>query len=94
MKVFNACVAVLVFVNQASFAADPDPREQFTASLQALAQELTIPGLAYAVIRDGKIVSTGQLGTDATSPPLTVDTPLRFASVTKVLPVEPSGRPP
>jgi CubicO group peptidase (beta-lactamase class C family) len=82
---FNACVAALLLVTQAGIAAGPDPREQFAASLQTLAQELTIPGLAFAVVRDGKVISTGQLSTDPTSEPLTVDTPLRFASVTKTL---------
>lgn len=83
---FNACVVGLVLIaSQAAFAAGSDPREQFAASLQTLAQELTIPGLAFAVIRDGKVISTGQLSTDPASKPLTVDTPLRFASITKTL---------
>jgi CubicO group peptidase (beta-lactamase class C family) len=56
----------------------------FEASLRRLGAELTIPGMAYAIVGGGKILHSGQLNADA-STPLTIDTALRFASVTKAL---------
>ena len=75
----------LLVVSRVCAAADAGPDERFSAALQALSRELTIPGVAFAVVRDGQVISKGQLGADPASTPLTVDTPLRFASVTKTL---------
>ena len=76
---------LLLVVSPMCGAADPGPEERFSASLQALSRELTIPGVAYAVVRDGQVISQGQEGADAAATTLTVNTPLRFASVTKTL---------
>lgn len=54
----------------------------FEGVVAARAAELTIPGIAYAVVRDGAIISEGEI-TTGDGPRLTPDTPLRFASVTK-----------
>lgn len=54
----------------------------FENDLAARAAELTIPGIAYAVVRDGVIISEGEITTGG-GPALTPDTPLRFASVSK-----------
>lgn len=54
----------------------------FETVVAARAAELTIPGIAYAVVRDGAIISEGEITTGG-GPALTPDTPLRFASVTK-----------
>lgn len=54
----------------------------FETAVAARAAELTIPGIAYAVVRDGAIISAGEI-TTGDGPALTPDTPLRFASVTK-----------
>ena len=86
MKVLKCCVAgFLLAASQTCVAADPSPDEKFSAALQTLSRELTIPGVAFAVIRDGNVISNGQLGADPGSRPLTLDTALRFASVTKTL---------
>jgi CubicO group peptidase (beta-lactamase class C family) len=81
----SSIVGFLLFFNTAGAADGADQNDQFSASLQKLAGELTIPGVAYAVVRDGQVVFKGQTGADPTTAPLTVDTPLRFASVTKAL---------
>jgi len=49
---------------------------KFDEQIQEYATRLTIPGVAYVVIQDGRIVATGSKG-------LETRTPLRFASVTK-----------
>jgi CubicO group peptidase (beta-lactamase class C family) len=86
MSVFKWCVTgFLLAASQSGVAADPGPGEKFSAALQTLSRELTIPGVAFAVIRDGNVISSGQTGADPASTPLTGDTALRFASVTKTL---------
>jgi len=54
---------------------------QFDARVAERATQLTIPGIAYAVVRDGKVTERNQLNSDGAA--LTTSTPLRFASVTK-----------
>ena len=94
MKRFCSLVlGSLLAVGQAgaATAAGPDaapgaaPEKQFAASLQTLSRALTIPGVAFAVIRDGEVVSLGQVNANPDAAALTLDTPLRFASVTKAL---------
>src|SRR5687768_1241435 len=51
----------------------------FRAEMDALRAPLGIPGLAYAVVYDGRVVTKEALGS------LTTGTPLRIASVTKAL---------
>jgi CubicO group peptidase (beta-lactamase class C family) len=52
-----------------------------------LRERLEIPGLAWAVIENGRVVGRGALGAtrDAKLTPFTTETPLRFGSVTKAL---------
>ena len=85
MKVFSSLVLGLLMVCHHASAAAPTQNENFSASLQTLGRDLTIPGIAFAVIREGRVDSTGQLNPNPGPAPLTVDTPLRFASVTKTL---------
>ncbi len=85
MNAIKTWVLVLCLVSPACVAASPDPQVQFPAAVRTLAQELTIPGIAFAVVRDGKVIGQGELSTGSASAPLTADTPLRFASVTKAL---------
>jgi len=87
MKFFSWYVLGILLMagSQAAIAAPSKQDAMFTTSLQKLSGDLTIPGIAFAVIRDGEIVSKGQLNANPDSPPLTLDTPLRFASVTKAL---------
>jgi CubicO group peptidase (beta-lactamase class C family) len=94
MKRFCSLVlGSLLAVGQAgaATAAGPDAapgaaqEKQFAASLQTLSRALTIPGVAFAVIRDGEVVSQGQVNANPDAAALTLDTPLRFASVTKAL---------
>lgn len=85
MTVFLRLLVGLLAWSSVSAAGLPAARDRFDASLRQLGADLTIPGIAYAVVSDGKIVSTGQMNVDANSPPLAIDTPLRFASVTKAL---------
>jgi CubicO group peptidase (beta-lactamase class C family) len=55
---------------------------QFEARITERATQLTIPGIAYAVIRDGKVIERSQVKT-GDGAALTTSTPLRLASVTK-----------
>lgn len=55
--------------------------QEFEAAVRERASELTIPGIAYAVIRDGKVLTTGEIALGEAR--LTPDTALRIASVTK-----------
>jgi CubicO group peptidase (beta-lactamase class C family) len=77
--------AALLAWPQFGAAAPSSSDGAFEASLRRLGAELTIPGMAYAIVGDGEILHTGQLNPDTSTPPLTIDTPLRFASVTKAL---------
>lgn len=78
-----ALVVSLLMTCEPGLAADPN--ETFSASVRDLGSKLTIPGIAFAVIRSGEVVSTGELNPEPGSPPLTIHTPLRFASITKGL---------
>ncbi|MDX2233925.1 MAG: serine hydrolase domain-containing protein [Hyphomonadaceae bacterium] len=85
----RAVLAALFFALGACAHAVPEKTldvEQASSALEAVvaarAEELQIPGIAYAVVRDGAILSEGEVTTDG-GPALTPDTPLRFASVTK-----------
>lgn len=49
---------------------------KFDDQIQNYSSRLTIPGVAYIVVKDGRAVATGAKGLDT-------QTPLRFASVTK-----------
>src|SRR5687768_1031104 len=59
-----------------------DARTNFELLTAEHARQLSIPGIAYAVVRDGQIAVTGAFSAgDAGS--IDHSTPLRFASVTK-----------
>src|SRR5687767_10305488 len=75
-RVFVAC-AVL-----AGCAHAPPAGVDFEPELRRLATELTIPGMAFAIVRDGEIERSGGI-VAAGAPAFGTDTPLRFASVTK-----------
>jgi CubicO group peptidase (beta-lactamase class C family) len=60
-------------------------RSLFESRLRDAGTRLTVPGMAYAVVEDGAVRDRGEIHLDATQPPLTARTPLRFASVTKTL---------
>ena len=62
--------------------AAPEPAAALEANTRRLAAELTIPGIAYAVVQDGKLIGKGEIGTGG-GPTLATGTPMRFASVTK-----------
>ena len=66
-----------------SAAADADSREAFESALASWQDRLEVPGMAWAVVEGGAIVATGQRGQTRTGEPFTLDTPLRFASVSK-----------
>jgi CubicO group peptidase (beta-lactamase class C family) len=85
VKFWTLVAGLLSLCVHASAAAPATHSEKFSASLQSLGRELTIPGMAFAVVRDGEVISTDQLNPDPKSTPLTLTTPLRFASVTKTL---------
>lgn len=85
----RAIFAALYFALGACAHAVPDRTLEvapasaaFETVVAARAEELSIPGIAYAVVRDGAVISEGEITTGG-GPALTTDTPLRFASVTK-----------
>ena len=59
----------------------------FEEEIQGLQSALAIPGLAYAIVENGKTIATGAFGVEqgAGGKPFTTSTPLRIASVTKSL---------
>ena len=57
-------------------------RADFEARVRQHAAALTIPGIAYIVVRDGKPVISGRIVT-GDGPAIDVTTPMRIASVTK-----------
>lgn len=85
MKIIRYVLLAVMFVADTAGAASARQHEKFSASLEALGRELSIPGMAFSVIHEGRVVSSGQLNPDPESAPLTIETPLRFASVTKAL---------
>jgi len=80
-------IAILIVINdraEAVYAVTDDRQARFNSKLKQLAEKLTIDGLAYAVIQDGRAIASSALTTNR-SKPLTPQTPLRFASNTKAL---------
>jgi CubicO group peptidase (beta-lactamase class C family) len=83
----NRRTAVTLVVILGAWCAVPSAAAQgweanaaaFRSEMDALREPLGIPGLAYAVVHDGQVIAKEALG------PLTTDTPLRIASVTKAL---------
>jgi len=72
---------------QPSLPAPPWDLPAFVLTLENLRQEATIPGLSYAVVRDGELLAAGGLGLAdvASGRPATADTPYDIASVAKPL---------
>jgi CubicO group peptidase (beta-lactamase class C family) len=84
-RLFSLLFAALLLASpQFGAATHQDSHAAFETALRRLGTELTVPGMAYAIVRDGQTLHSGQLNSDA-STPITVDTPLRFASMTKAL---------
>jgi CubicO group peptidase (beta-lactamase class C family) len=77
-RIITAAAAALL---AAAPALGAKAEEQLLRQLRERAVQLTIPGLAYAVVRDGRI-ETGSIAT-GDGPGLTPASPLRIASVTK-----------
>jgi CubicO group peptidase (beta-lactamase class C family) len=77
-------IAALCAPGVRTHGAEPSPAADSAFSLrtQQLATELTIPGVAYAVIHNGKVLGKAAFH-DANAAPFAVDTPRRIASVTK-----------
>jgi CubicO group peptidase (beta-lactamase class C family) len=65
----------------AAWPSSAEAEREFQARLREHASQLTIPGIAYAVVRDGKVEAAGSITTEGV--PLAPDSALRFASVTK-----------
>lgn len=59
-----------------------EPKQRFDSEIAQLQKRLNIPGIAYSVIKDGDILAQAELS-DSDPAPVTVSTPLRFASVSK-----------
>ena len=78
-------IAALLACSRCGAPAQLSPDRAFEASLRRLGAELTIPGMAFAVVSNGQVVHSGELSGDGSRPALTIDTPLRFASITKAL---------
>jgi CubicO group peptidase (beta-lactamase class C family) len=57
-------------------------RAHFEEALRQRATQLTIPGIAYVVVRDDDVLFRGQIVTGE-GPALTPETPMRVASITK-----------
>jgi len=77
------CLALTMSLAAAAPAAAEEPVKQLEARVRERAAQLTIPGIAYAVVRNGKVVNTGAINT-GNGPAISTNTELRFASVTKV----------
>jgi len=77
------CLAVTLSLAAAAPAMAEEPLQKFEARVRERATQLTIPGIAYGVVRDGEVVNTGAINTGG-GPAISTDTALRFASVTKV----------
>lgn len=90
MRIVLAAACILFFAG----CAHETPRERnlvgaasvaaFDHSLGALGEQLSIPGMAYAVVQAGEVVASGAISSDQ-SAAIGIDTPLRFASVTKAM---------
>jgi CubicO group peptidase (beta-lactamase class C family) len=72
----------MLVVAMAMAPARAETEQDFRARVQQRAEQLTIPGIAYAVVRNGRIDTWGRIRS-GDGPALTADTELRFASVTK-----------
>ena len=77
------CFALMLSSAFAAPAFAEQPVQRFEARVRERATLLTIPGIAYAVVRNGKVEHTGAIST-GDGPAIGTDTALRFASVTKV----------
>ena len=87
LKWMGLCLASVLTIAVPAHAADKavklaDARADFETRLAERARQLTIPGIAYAVVRDGQVAITGTLSI-ASAGNIDIGTPLRFASVTK-----------
>ena len=85
LKWLGAIPAACTLMAAQAAAAPPaleKARGTFEDSVRRAATDLTIPGIAYAVVYDGRVIQSGEIKT-GDGPALTVTTPLRFASVTK-----------
>lgn len=65
------------------FAATGQSDASLESSLAAWQDRLAVPGMAWAIVEDGAIVASGQRGRTRDGEPFTLETPLRFASISK-----------
>lgn len=86
MKPTAACLLLLTLLPYQAVAAEKDDRiRQLESRLETLRKEHRIPGLAAAVVRDGKLAWSKGYGLAYLDDevPVTPDTPFWIASVTK-----------
>lgn len=87
---FGALVSVLLAAcsytnaNRLSTPRAEAANAQFETDVRTLADALTIPSVAYAVVQNGEIIAQGEISTGG-GEAVTIETPLRFASVTKAV---------
>src|SRR5688572_24033517 len=75
-------IAVLAAPGAQAAGEAPVPTDKFEPVIRQLAGQLTIPGVAYAVVAGGRVTTRGQFAGDEARG-FNTETPLRFASVTK-----------
>lgn len=78
-------VIVLLVLNVNAFAADLSLAQKFDAEFQKKVGDKEIPGAAYAMVKDGKVVALRTMGSRAVDAELPVNsaTVFRLASVSK-----------
>jgi CubicO group peptidase (beta-lactamase class C family) len=77
-----ALVLPLVLPATATAAAQPTP-DAVAAVVEANLGPARLPGVAVALVKDGRVLHTGGYGHDARGEPVTDRTPMRIASLTK-----------
>lgn len=93
MAAFRICILTIAFfingyITSTSALAQAEKTiaktEKFERELRDLMSRLNIPGLAYAIVKDKRLIASEALGQLQNSPePFQLNTPLRIASVTK-----------
>lgn len=78
----SSVAAMALALALAMTPAFAEPEQDFRERVQQRAEQLTIPGIAYAVVRNGRIETWGRIRS-GDGPAITADTEMRWASVTK-----------
>lgn len=83
MQILSLALALVLAALVGAAPAEPSPFDEVDAYLEEHRERYDVPGVAYAVVKQGEVVHQAGVGVDGDGSPVTVDTPFLVGSVSK-----------